>query len=657
MRALPVALLAIGLSGCSPFGTLDDDPVEFEDSDPPFVRDAGRDTGIGFPIDAGILFPGFGADAAPPPAPKRLVQSLRAEHSPPALSGGTLAVAEDGSFAVAADPDRDRVYVIKVAGQGSAKSLQLPPGSEPGRVVLDGKGRAHVALRGTESVLTVELESARQVALTPVCTLPRGLAYDKAHDALVIACAGGELLTIAADTHAPIGDVQLGLDLRDVVPGDDGGWLVSRYRSAELLRVSAAGVVATLKPQVLKQQRFVPFDPNADGGRLGGIAEVTMSPTLAWKTVALPQGGALMLHQESQENEIGIGGGNSGSYGGGCETITQPTISIVDGEFVDSDFGAPSALLPHGLAVDVAASPDGRWIALAEPGAYLQGLNTVEIFDRSFLGGFAQSCLTGTGLGDAYQATSVAYDAAGKLYVFSREPAALHVYEADSVVSSFGNVTPIREFALALESVRDTGHDLFHSDVGSGLSCAGCHGEALDDGHVWNFAGFGPRRTQTMRGGLLSTLPLHWEGDLPSFQNLVDEVMTRRMGGFVVEPQFGDALAAWIDEQPALLLGAPSDATAQRGKALFESAEVGCASCHSGTHFTNNQSADVGTGGLFQVPTLLGLALHPPFLHDGCAVTLEARFSPDCGGGEAHGHTAQLSAAQLADLVSYLKTL
>ena len=35
-----------------------------------------------------------------------------------------------------------------------------------------------------------------------------------------------------------------------------------------------------------------------------------------------------------------------------------------------------------------------------------------------------------------------------------------------------------------------------------------------------------------MRGGFLSTLPLHWEGDLPTFKQLVDEVMTRRMGGF-----------------------------------------------------------------------------------------------------------------------------
>jgi hypothetical protein len=60
---------------------------------------------------------------------------------------------------------------------------------------------------------------------------------------------------------------------------------------------------------------------------------------------------------------------------------------------------------------------------------------------------------------------------------------------------------------------------------------------------------------------------------------------------------------------------------------------------------------------VFQVPTLLGLALHAPFLHDGCAETLEARFDPNCGGGDAHGHTSQLTLAEIGDLVSYLKTL
>jgi CxxC motif-containing protein (DUF1111 family) len=71
---------------------------------------------------------------------------------------------------------------------------------------------------------------------------------------------------------------------------------------------------------------------------------------------------------------------------------------------------------------------------------------------------------------------------------------------------------------------------------------------------------------------------------------------------------------------------------------------------------TNNQTVDVGTGGPFQVPSLVGVASHAPFLHDGCAKTLEARFV-DCGGGARHGNVAGMSDAERADLVRYLEAL
>jgi mono/diheme cytochrome c family protein len=142
-----------------------------------------------------------------------------------------------------------------------------------------------------------------------------------------------------------------------------------------------------------------------------------------------------------------------------------------------------------------------------------------------------------------------------------------------------------------------------------------------------------------------------------SMGHLVDEVMTRRMGGFQVTKPYVDALGSWIDRQPALTLPARDEAAAARGKTLFNGAGTQCASCHSGTSFTNNESRNVGTGGNFQVPSLRGLSLRAPYLHNGCAKTLEERFTPTCGGGDQHGVTSNLSASQIADLVAYLKTL
>jgi mono/diheme cytochrome c family protein len=617
------------------------------------------------------------------PKPQRLDKLIVADTPPPALSGGTLAVAKDGSVVVAADPDRDLVYLID-PGTKEVRKVTLPKGSEPGRLALDGI-RAHVALRGRGSVVAIDLKTAALGAETAVCSLPRGMAFDAAQDTVVVACADGQLVTLAAADHAKLASSQLDVDLRDVLVRADGSLQVSRYRSAELLQVSGGEVKGKRTPLGLRQQRFNfgkgDFSDMPSIQLDGGVTSVTMSPALAWKTVASSNGSSVMLHQESQDDEVVISEG--GGYGGGCETITQAGLTYYD------DKGEPTntiTLAPHGLVVDVAISPDGRFAALAEPGGYLQQRTTVELLPIEGLelpvqadGGVISfdtprfpsdggvflppSCAQGPGAGEDSQVTSVAFDGEGVLYALSREPARLFVYEPQvpSVNSPFQPVWPTlferARIALASTSVRDTGHELFHADVGSGLSCAGCHGEALDDGHVWNFQDFGPRRTQTMRGGLLSTLPLHWEGDLPTFKHLVDEVMTRRMGGFEVEGKYGDALGAWLDKLPPFKLAVSADSSVQRGKVLFESEQVACATCHNGTHLTNNLSFDVGTGETLQVPTLLGIALHPPFMHDGCAATLEDRFAASCGGGDRHGHTSHLTEAQIADLVSYLKTL
>lgn len=90
---------------------------------------------------------------------------------------------------------------------------------------------------------------------------------------------------------------------------------------------------------------------------------------------------------------------------------------------------------------------------------------------------------------------------------------------------------------------------------------------------------------------------------------------------------------------------------------MFEDPTVGCADCHAGERLTNNESETVGTGLKLQVPSLLGVGARAPFMHDGCAVDLTSRFGAYCGGGDDHGKTSQLDAAQIADLVAYLESL
>jgi CxxC motif-containing protein (DUF1111 family) len=139
---------------------------------------------------------------------------------------------------------------------------------------------------------------------------------------------------------------------------------------------------------------------------------------------------------------------------------------------------------------------------------------------------------------------------------------------------------------------------------------------------------------------------------------LVTVVLMGRMGGPSLDATQTAALGEWMNAQFALLPPPPADAMAvARGSVLFHDPTVGCATCHIGPQLSNHQLVDVGTGGTFKVPSLVGVGYRAPYLHDGCAATLLDRFTPSCGGGESHGHTAQLDAGQISDLVAFLQSL
>jgi mono/diheme cytochrome c family protein len=595
--------------------------------------------------------------------PVRLTELRTTERPPRPISGGSLAVTPDGSYAVAADPDRDTIYVIKTDSLSVTK-LELPAGSEPGRVVLDTAGAAHVVLRGSGTLVRVDLAAGRVAGEATLCGQARGVAFDAASGRLVAACMDGNVVTIDAKDYAEISRKYLAPDLRDVVVGGAGRIFVSRYRSAELFVLDASGAVqAVNRPKAGRAPRFdfvegppsTPTDP-AQPPIPPALLEISFSPTMAWRATAGQNGEVWMLHQQSQDDEVSAAPGGYSGSGSPCASITKGAVT----RFAPD--GTPhimSSISLQGVSVDLAPSAAGDWVAVASPGSYLSGGQTLQLYATAAMtDGMSQDFCVGPQLfaGGSSQVVAVAFDAAGLLYSFSREPVELEILSlADALTVG---ITRVATVTLDRRSMRDTGHELFHTDVGSGLACASCHGEALDDGHVWSFAGIGPRRTQNMRGGLLQTAPFHWDGDMTSFKKLVDDVMTGRMGGFPVSDEYADALARWIDAQPALVLPAGGDSAAvARGKDLFHASATGCAGCHTGAALTNNERVDVGTGGAFQVPSLRGLGLRAPYMHNGCAKTVEARFEVACGGGDKHGKTSQLSPAQVADLSAYLRTL
>lgn len=563
---------------------------------------------------------------------------------PPPISGGTLLVTADKDLAVAADPDRDRVSIINLVTLEVEAVLPLEPGDEPGRVTEGAPGTAHVALRRGGAVITIDL-ATRQTHRRPVCPAPRGVAYDAAADLLHVACAGGELVTLSSDLDAPpVRELRLDRDLRDVVVEGDA-LLVSRFRSPELLVVAKDGaVVERVKPPVYVQKGL---------GR-------TFEPAVAWRTIPLPGGGVAMVHQRGLVDPIDIEDAPQGGYAGfDCSTtVLQPAVTLMRPLPSETNpTPAPPAPGVGGLAfgvlpVDIAISPDGFRGAVLMAGSRtvietpLDVLETTEALDDC--GAFRdQRAREVPG-----EPIAVAYDEASNLLVQLREPPS---------VLRFGAVSGahLATFLLPGDSRRDSGHALFHSgnDGQMAIACASCHPEGQDDGRSWSFKPIGLRRTQSLAGGILETAPLHWDGDMTDLDAIMSEVFEQRMGGPRQSPERIAAFASWLDTIEPVPLSKPADeGAAQRGGALFNDEEVGCASCHSGEKLTNDQTVDVGTGKAFQVPSLRGLAARAPYMHDGCAATLHDRFGP-CGGGDKHGVTSTLAADQIDDLVAYLETL
>src|SRR5205823_5453220 len=152
----------------------------------------------------------------------------------PPISGGTLLALPDGRTAVAADPDRDRIYVVDYQAGTLVAEVSLEPRDEPGRVAADDQGRVHVALRRGGAVVTLAPPTWSIVARRAVCAAPRGLAYAADTQLVHVACADGDLVSLpAAPEGAVTSRLSLDGDLRDVVV-KGSQIFVSRFRSAEV---------------------------------------------------------------------------------------------------------------------------------------------------------------------------------------------------------------------------------------------------------------------------------------------------------------------------------------------------------------------------------------------------------------------------------------
>lgn len=587
------------------------------------------------------------------------------ERPPPPIAGGTLLITRGALRVVAADPDTDRVHIAGIGDfpgcDGCAEApklmatVQLDRGEEPGRLAEDAYGRVHVVLRRGGAIATIEVATGELLARRPVCSAPRGIAYDESEALLHVACASGELVSLSPLSGEVSRRIPLDVDLRDVVVVPDG-LIVSRFKTAQLLHVDHDGnVIARMAPKGIQRATIDGSDANPD----------PLEPAVAWRMVPV-QGGVAMLHQYGLARPIDVSAGGfatSPPYAARANArcggiVAQAVSSYVPGGQLEMGFPLPVTA----LSVDVSVSTDGQWLAVAHAGA---NKDRVTVYRTEYLptkGRAVVSCVNDEGrlvvrgqpvaLSIVPGSVPAPIATTDWLVVQTRAPASLSFYQGFTAART--------TLALDGPETPDEAHALFHVDGGGGIACAQCHPEGGEDGRVWKFLPFGDRRTQAPNVGLEGTEPFHWSGNLADVRALVDEVFVRRMGGTPRPQSTVEHLERWLYSlRPPAPIVDPASAAAVRGKAIFESREVGCTNCHAGAGVAKNTNEDVGVASpeTFQIPSLRGVGYRAPFLHNGCAATLRDRFDPSCGGGDRHGTTSGLSPAEIDDLIAYVSSL
>lgn len=215
----------------------------------------------------------------------------------------------------------------------------------------------------------------------------------------------------------------------------------------------------------------------------------------------------------------------------------------------------------------------------------------------------------------------------------------------------------------------------------SDLSCQSCH----TNGHInasffvpglssrpGNFDGsnglFAPanndhvpndRNIPSLRG-VAQTAPYGREGRFSSLAEFTRHVIVQEFRGPEPAPWLLDALVAYQRELEFLphRKGGADAAAVERGRLLFQRPfpkrpHMSCAACHPvDAGFTDRRLHDVGTGGMFDTPSLVNMEGSAPYFHDGSAEDLSAVVSHF-----NRNYALGLTTTEQSDLLAYLRVV
>jgi DNA-binding beta-propeller fold protein YncE len=573
-------------------------------------------------------------------------------------------------FAYVADEDDRALRVVDAAAGREIGATEL--GGAPSDVLVLPDGRVAVSLRDAHAVAVLEPGTDLARPFSVRCTIdvpdePLGMALTKDRRTLLVASRWGHALTaLDADSLDTRFTLDLPRDPRAVVVSDDGktafvshvtGGTISAVdltddahsaRAIEVRHESRSPVFAEMPtpgtrppekphpPKIRRHRRF--------GGQGYALARASDGRLFAALTLAEPESN-----------------GASGGYGGNGDehppVVADIGVISQSGDLAPVHFGpltVSDCLLPRAIAVD---GRRGRVLVAC------RGLDSVLTFEEKA----EHPHDTEVGrvkVGAGPSGIAVDPDA-GLAYVWSTFDRRIDVVSTG--VRGKSNA-PVRTITIPLRAQAPSeivahGRALFHDAsarriASDGRACASCHPDGREDGLTWSTPE-GPRQTPMLAGRLDDTAPYGWDGARQTLLAHLDRTL-ERLHGIGIDKRDRESLFAYISTMKVPARRGPDEVPARRGKAIFDSDEVGCAGCHAGGASTDGLRHDVksrapfDTHAAFDTPSLRFVGRTAPFFHDGRFATLHDLLVQSDG---KMGHTSQLSPADLDALEAYLSSL
>lgn len=612
----------------------------------------------------------------------------------PAASS-SVAFLSDGSWALTVNEDADLLTAVPFSNEGPGSALHLSVCRGP-RQVATHHERVAVSCPASDTVFLLEREGDHDwhthVPLElPWGSRPHGVVFDEAGALVVTEQGRGRLsawTTDGAAWHSQWAFDRLP-DARGLSRLPEERWLVTAWRGTH---DGAPFYIVDPAAETVETHRF-PLEEVAD-------TSVSNSGIPTWlESAAISPDGLFGALGGLQANVV------RGLHRNGRPLTFETTLRAILIRF-DPATGDELPLGRRqfdnrGLTSAVVLTPRGDTLYVAH-----RGSRAVERMDR-FTGAGAGALLD---VGFAPSGLAISPDGRW-LAVESTYSREVRFFDLDvrGLPIDRGAHSLVREEPLPEAVLR--GAQLFNDSFDPRLArdgyvaCAHCHLDGDADRFIWDFTdrGEGLRRTMPLigRGGMAHG-PLHWSANFDELQDFEGDIRLHAGGhGLLADDDWNlddtshplgrakeglsaelDALAAYLTHlqtyprSPHRTPDGSLTPSAERGRALFLSEDVGCTSCHHGPHLTDSawiapgqpRLHDVGTlasssgsrlhGPLegIDTPTLHGLWDRAPYLHNGRASTLLEVFTQH-NADDQHGRTSHLSESELADLVAWLLSL